>query len=193
MDKHQTSRLYALWDELNQDDTQREQDNLQMRLSQRAKVYATPQKQEATYSEDETYHVLTFQLGKERYAIDVAHVRGVRPVGSITRVPSIPNFYRGVINMRGRILTVLDLRYFFNIGTDKSDMPSELVIAETEDLQLAILAHYIEEVTTIPRETVAAVDMKYARGVTAERLVILDIQTLFSDDRLIIGGKADSS
>lgn len=193
MDKHQTGNLQALWEELNQDDTQREQGNLQTRLQQRAKVYATPQKYDTTYGEDEIYHLLTFQLGKERYAVDVAHVRGVRPLGSITRVPGIPNFYRGVINMRGRIVTVLDLRYFFNIDTDKSDMPPELVIAETEDLFIALLAHYIEEVTIIPRETVEAVDVKYARGVTAERLVILDIQTLFSDDRLIIGGKADNS
>jgi purine-binding chemotaxis protein CheW len=193
MDKHQTTNLHALWDELNQDDSQREQENLAARLQYRAKQYATPQKEEATYSEDEVYEVLTFRLGKERYAMDVIHVRGVRPVGSITRVPGVPNFYRGVINVRGRIVSVLELRHFFNIGADKSDMPPELVIAETEDLYLALLAHHIEEVATIPRETVESVDIKYARGVTADRLVILDIQTLFSDDRLSIGGKADKA
>jgi purine-binding chemotaxis protein CheW len=192
MDKHETSNLNALWEELNQDDSQREQENLQTRLQHRAKQYATPQKQEITYGENEVYHVLAFQLGKERYALDVAHVRGVRPVESLTRVPGVPTFYRGVINVRGRIVSVLDLRHFFNIPVDKSDLPPELIIAETEDLYLALLAHHIEEVTSIPRETVEVVDVKYARGVTSERLVLLDIQTLFSDERLIIGGKADS-
>jgi purine-binding chemotaxis protein CheW len=191
MDKHETINLHALWEELNQDDSQREQENLQTRLQNRAKQYATPQKQETTYAENEVYNVLTFQLGKERYALDVAHVRGVRPVEALTRVPGVPTFYRGVINVRGRIVSVVDLRHFFNIAGDKSDLPPELIIAETEDLYLALLAHHIEEVNSIPRETVEAVDIKYARGVTSERLVILDIQMLFSDERLIVGGKAE--
>jgi purine-binding chemotaxis protein CheW len=191
MDKYQTTNLNALWDELNQDDSQREQANLQMRLQQRAKQYATPQKQATTYAEEEVYQVLAFQLGKERYAIDVSYVRGVRPLETLTRVPGVPAFYRGVINVRGRLVSILDLRYFFNIPVDQSDLPPELVLVETETLYLGLLAQHIEAVATIPRARVEAVDMKYARGVTVERLVLLDIQTLFNDERLIVGGKAD--
>lgn len=190
MENQHKNNLQILWDELNQDDTEREAVNLQARLVQRAKQYATPQKQKVNYADDEVYNVLTFRLGQERYAVDVATVRGVRPITSITRVPGVPPFYRGVINVRGRIVSVLDLRHFFNIAGEKSDLPSELLLIETTTLFLAILAHHIEEITAIPRANIEAQDMKYARGVTAERLVILDIETLFNDDRLIIGGKA---
>jgi len=189
MTKNQTTNLYVLWDELNQSDDLRQQQDLQVRLEQRAQQYAIPQRQEATYDDDDVYHVLAFQLGQERYGIDVSRVRGVRPVGQLTRVPGVPTFYRGVINVRGRIVSVLDLRVFFNIGGTTANLPSELVLVEASKLYLALLAAHIEEVLAIPRETVEPVEMKYARGVTAERLVILDVDTLFADERLFIGGK----
>jgi purine-binding chemotaxis protein CheW len=116
MNKYETVDLQALWDELNQSDDIRQQENLQIRLQQRARQYATPQQQEEIYAETEIYHMLVFRLGKERYGIDVTQARGVRPSDQLTRVPGVPAFYRGVINVRGRIITVLDLRLFFNVA-----------------------------------------------------------------------------
>lgn len=183
--------LQALWDDLHADDSARDHEHLQKRLEQRARQYAAPQHRQEAFVDENTYHVLVFLLGGERYAIDVSTVRGVRSLGRWTRVPGVPDFYRGVVNVRGRIVSILDLRLFLSIGADTSDLPKELLLAEAGALHLAILADHVEDVLTIPRESVTAVEMQYAHGVTEDRLIILDIAGLFSDDRLMIGGKTE--
>jgi chemotaxis signal transduction protein len=77
------------------------------------------------------------------------------------------------------------------VAGQKTDLPPELVLVETANLYLALLADHIEEVLAIPREMVESVDIKYARGVTEDHLVLLDIHALFADERLMIGGKVE--
>lgn len=182
------AELESLYKQLNQSDDERRNVELEMRLKQRAKQYAAPQRNEAAYSADEVYHVITFSLGSERYGVDVATIRSVRTADHIARIPAVPKFYRGVINMRGQIVSVLDLRYFFDMPVDERISPREIVVVEAADLTLGLVADHVEDVLTIPRVAVEPVDARYARGVTMGRLVVLDIETLFSDDRLIISG-----
>lgn len=185
-------RLSDLLEELNRSKTTHQQDVLETRLEHRARQYAAPVKQQANYAEADIYNVLVFTLGEERYGVDVKVVRSVRQLTHVTRVPGSPAFYRGVVNVRGSIITLLDLHQFFNHADNYETAPHEMIVCTTGDLQLGILAHHVEEVRTIPRDQVEYVDMTYARGVTRERIVILDIDTLFSDERLIIGGEADA-
>lgn len=180
--------LQALWDELTQSDEIHRKRIRQRRFTERAKQYALPKEDEQSYSDDEVYKLLTFTLGDERYGIDVDIVTGVRPTDKITRVPAIPKFYRGVINVRGQIISVLDLRQFFGLLPSDASR-HELVLVHAHNLSLALLTDRIQEVQWIPREIVEAVDMRYARGVTANQLVILDTDYLLTDDRLIIGGE----
>jgi len=186
-DKATLNDLQTLWEELNQSEEERQQQALNQRLRERAQQYAKPQRQEQSFAEDAVYQVLVFALGDERYALDVTVVRGVRTRGHVTRVPGTPAFYRGVVNVRGQIISVLDLRFFFGLNAEVTERAQELVLVEAGELELGLLANHVEEVLTIPKATVEPIEMKYARGVTAERLVILDIEFLFDDDRLIIG------
>ena len=121
---------------------------------------------------DEALTVLGFELGGERYGVDVMLVRGVRNLTKIARVPGIPSFYRGVVNVRGQILTVLDLRTFFDIPVASTDhMPEELVTVRANDLEIGLLADSVSGVVTVPREAIVPSDnIRYALGVTAERL-----------------------
>lgn len=160
---------------------------LQQRLHQRAKVYAAVEK-DAVISDDNVYTLLTFRLGAERYALEVQYIRGVRPLSQLTRVPGTPAFYRGVVNVRGQIVTVLDLQAFFGGGQGSSNA-RELILASAAGLDLALLADHIEDVTTLPVTSIAPIEMLYAHGMTVDRMVILDIDTLFSNERLIVGGK----
>jgi purine-binding chemotaxis protein CheW len=187
-DNNMPTDLQALWEELTQSDDARRKRIRQRRFDERAKQYAQIPIVEETYAEDEVYKVLTFHSGDERYGIDVDVVTGVRPAEKITRVPAVPNFYRGVINVRGQIISVLDLRLFFGLSASDSEN-AELILLQADNLSLALLTDRVEEVQWIPRNTVETVDMRYARGVTANRLVILDTDYLLSDDRLIIGGE----
>jgi len=179
----------AVWKSLNWDDEQRQQTADQERLSQRALHYAAPVKEQEITSEDARL-VLTFDLGIERYGIDVIHVRGIRSLGAIARVPGAPAFYQGVINVRGRIITVMDLRTFFQIPpAENSAAPNEVIIIQTGKLEIALLAHQVIGVDSIPTAAIKPVDhMPYAHGLTSDKIVLLDIAQLFRDERLIVGG-----
>jgi purine-binding chemotaxis protein CheW len=180
--------LQKLWEELNQGDTDRHEQSQQTRLEQRAKQYAALPQKISIYAEDEMIRVLTFRLGKERYGLDVAVVRGVRTIDKITRVPAAPIFYHGVVNVRGQVISVLDLRLFF--GMVEHELPKhELILVESSDLFIGLLAEHIEGVQSVPLSLIESGNMRYARGVTKEQLIILDTDILLSDERLIVGGE----
>jgi purine-binding chemotaxis protein CheW len=182
----------AVWKSLNWDDKVRQQAIDQERLRQRAEHYATPVKTETEVSDD-ARTVLTFELGDEHYAIDVMVVRGIRVVSTISRVPGVPPFYRGIINVRGQILSVLDLRVLFQIPVDDgADTPGEVITVRSGRLDIALLARQVNGVKTIPASAIKNVDhMPYALGITPERVILLDIPQLFADERLIIGGVSE--
>jgi len=185
------SDLQTLWEELNQSDAERSRQILEATLRQRAQSYAAPLRETQTYAEDEIYQVLSFQLGSESYGVDVAVIRGIRPLERLTRVPSVPNFYEGVVNVRGQIISVLDLRAFFGMDAPEIDN-AELVLVGAADMTLALLAERVEDVEMIPRTAVEPVEMSYSRGISHSRLIILDMLSLLNDERLIVGGKSAS-
>lgn len=187
-DKSMLSDLQTLWEELTQSEEEQNNRIRQQRFDERAKDYAAPKIAGNTYSDHEIYRLLTFRFGDEQYGIDVDTVTGIRPAEKITRVPGVPQFYRGVINVRGQILSVLDLRQFFNLAPSESKK-FELILLKLDNLSLALLANHVEEVQVVPRNTIEPVDTPYVRGVTANKLVVLDTKYLQNDDRLIIGGK----
>lgn len=182
-----------------QDDDDHQQRLLQERLKTRAQQYAQPKTtsdgaaNEATGTDEALYTALTFTLDDETYALDVMAVRGVRAVTHITRVPGVPPFYRGVMNVRGQIYTVLDLRIFFHMAGNGVDMPQvampdEALLVTAENLSLALVAHRVNDVLRLSPDQIEPLDMPYTLGMTINRVIVLDIHALFADDRLIIGG-----
>lgn len=173
---------------LDWDDEERNQDAIRRRLHKRAQQAATPIKK-ADIDLTNSYTALSFNLGAEHYGVDVMLVQGVRTISKITRVPGTPRFYRGVVNIRGQIITVMDLRMFFDMVFDEQDMPHELILVRSNSLEIGLLAHHVEGVLTVPRAAIEPLeDMRYAIGLTMGRLVMLDIERLFEDERLVIGG-----
>ena len=182
----------TVWKSLNWDDDQRQQAANEERLRLRAQHYAAPAKdQEADLEVART--VLVFNLGGENYGIDVRYVYGIRELGTVAHVPGTPHFYEGVINVRGRILTVFDLRSFFQIpNSDKDAAPDEVVIVHAGKLEMALLAHQVMGVESIPVSTIKPIEhMPYASGLTSEKIILLDMAHLFQDERLIVGGVSE--
>jgi len=187
--KRQQIDWEAVWQTLNWDDETRHRVSEGARLRQRAEQYAAPPRESKSVIED-AHPVLAFELGGERYGVDVMLVRGVRAMSKIARVPGIPSFYRGVVNVRGQILTVLDLRLFFDIPVREDDTPEELVTVRANNLEIGLLANTVTGVETLPREAITPADhIRYALGVTADGLVLLNIAQMFEDERLIVGVK----
>jgi len=182
----------AVWKGLNWDDEKRQQVVDAERLRQRAQHYAAPVKDQEAAPEH-ARSILTFELGRESYGIDVTHVRGIRAVGALARVPGAPGFYQGVINMRGQIISVIDLRSFFQIPpVDEVAAPQEVIIVQAGALEMALLAHQVIGVESIPSSAIKPVEhMPYALGLTREKTILLDIAHLFRDERLIVGGVSE--
>lgn len=183
----------AIWRSLDWDDAERQQSDVQQRLKQRAELYAQPSKRQesSVQQQEEAYQLLTFDLGSERYGIDVRVVTSVRAMNTLTRVPGSPTFYRGVVNVRGQIITVLDLRIILGLGMETSSIPEELIVVKANQLELGILADHVSDVERIPVTAIELIEMQYARGVTMGRLVVLDIEQLLTDERLVVGGVDD--
>lgn len=185
------------WDELHQrfawDEMGETDEAIQERLQQRARLYAAPNRRAEIVSED-VRTALTFELGTEHYGVDVMTVYGVRTINRVTRVPGTPAFYKGVVNVRGQVITVMDLRLFFNIAVgDEARAPDELVVVRAAGLEIGLLAHNVEGVRMIPTTALEPVDnMRYALGVTTDRLVMLDVQRLLQDEQLVVGGQDEN-
>lgn len=178
----------ALWNELDWDDESRQEEMVRQRLQQRARQYASllPDREQDTSA---IRNMLVFKLGDEHYAIDVMLVRTVRPLSKITPVPGTPPFYRGVVNIRGQIITVIDLRLFFDMDVDLRDIPGELIVVQANGLEVGVLAHQVRDVTVVTEGMIEPLeDVRYARGITEERVILLDAERLFEDERLIVGG-----
>lgn len=144
------------------------------------------------------------QLGREVYGIEVQHIVEIRPAVRITRVPRVPEWVTGVTNLRGRILSVLDLRRFFGLQpaeTKEEDSVTpfpDLVVVETSTMEVALLTEDVLEIEPFPSnqiqemtETIRGVRSEYIRGVIergteAPMIVVLDLPTLLADERLII-------
>lgn len=179
----------AVWKSLDWDDGERYQAAETDRLQQRARQYAAGVKNKAELAGD-SRSVLTFDLGKEQYGVDVMLVRGVRTISRIARVPGVPGFYRGVMSLRGRIITVMDLRFFFDIPVqDETTPPGELVIVRSNHLEVGLLAHQVNGVVSVSLSAIKPIEhMPYMLGVSGDRVVVLNIVQLFEDERLIVGG-----
>ncbi len=194
LSEHQSDANWdEIWQRFNWDEMSDSEEAMKERLRQRARQYAAP-KRKVDLAHDDAHTVLTFQLGSEHYGVQVMAVRGVRTISRITRVPGTPHFYRGVVNVRGQVITVLDLRLFFDIPVgDERQLPDELVVVRGAGLELGLLAHNIEGVQTILASACDPADnMRYALGVTKSQLVLLDVQRLLEDDQLVIGGQEDN-
>jgi len=173
------------WHNLGWEDGTLQEEMIATRLRQRADQYAKPT---PTDEDTPTVTVIIFRLGDETYAVDALVVYAVRRIGKIAMVPNIPDFYAGVVNLRGQIITVIDLRQFFGTPINQSAQPDELLVIRAHGLELGILAHAIHDVITLKLSDIQPLtDMGYAWGITPQKVILLDMALLFTDDRLIIG------
>lgn len=137
--------------------------------------------------------VIEFGLAQERYAFEAAFVREVQPLADLTPLPGTPPFVTGIVNVRGRILAVIDLRKFFDLPAAGITDVHQILLLHTDEMELGIMADVVIGVRSIPRATMQSslptltgLREEYLKGVTAERLVILDAARILADRRLVV-------
>lgn len=159
-------------------------------LARRALKYARPPRQAP--APGTLREVLLFTRQEARYAVPVTDVMQVVAAAPITPLPGVPAFYRGVVNVRGQILTVLDVPALWGgLAAPPAARPPLIVIRPGgEGFTLALLADSVAEITALP--TVAILppegDMQIAHvaGITPDGIAVLDVAALCADPRLIV-------
>ncbi|MCP4543830.1 MAG: purine-binding chemotaxis protein CheW [Chloroflexi bacterium] len=164
----------------------------------------------------EQIRLVLIRLGNEIYGIDAQYVYYVKRVEMITHVPRVPEWVVGVVNLRGRILSVVELRRFFGLPPaqiDQDDEPDEdqvpyLVIIETPEMEIVMLVDDVLTVESVSASqiqdtigTVRGLRPEYVQGVATCKIddddsekdgfmvVVLDLKALLTDERLIIHEK----
>ncbi|HEQ72032.1 MAG TPA: chemotaxis protein CheW [Spirochaetia bacterium] len=141
---------------------------------------------------------LTFTLAEEQYAVDVTKAREVLEFTTITKVPRTPNFMRGVINLRGSVVPVCDLRLKFGLGATEKTIDTRIVVMEIkvnkETAVLGALADSVQEVIELEKSQIEppprigmSIDTQFIRGMgkrNEQFIIILDIDEVFSEEEL---------
>ncbi|HXE97538.1 MAG TPA: chemotaxis protein CheW [Dongiaceae bacterium] len=137
--------------------------------------------------------ILEFLLTYETYAIEMRWVAETYPLKELTPLPCTPPFVAGIINVRGRILSVIDLRKFFDLPEKGLTNLNKVIIMHDGEMEFGILADEILGTRTIPLAevqpplpTLTGIREEYLKGVTRERTAILDGARLLSDRNLIV-------
>lgn len=164
-------------------------------LRARARQLARPLEQAADIDPVE---VLEFGLGGERYALEAAHVHDVQPLRELAPLPCTPAFLRGLVNIRGRLVPVIDLKRFFGLAEQGITDLHRVILLRTDDLEIGLLADTVEGVYLLDRQqiqrslpTLTGIRQEFLRGVTAGRLVVLDAQAILADPRIIVDENVD--
>jgi len=160
-------------------------------LRSRAQVLARPPEQAP--AADTLLEVLEFRLALERYAVETRHVHEVVPLKELTSLPCTPPFVLGIVNVRGRITPVIDIKKFFGLPDQGLTDLHRIILVRGNDLELGLLADVIAGVRTIPMDsvqsslpTLTGIRADYLKGVTAERLVVLDLDRILADPKIIV-------
>lgn len=160
-------------------------------LGERALALAL--RREPAESARESIEVVEFLLSGEKYAIESQYVHEVQALEHFTPLPCTPAFVLGIVNVRGAVLSVIDLRKFFELPDKGLSDLNRIIVLQSGRMMFGILADTIMGVGRVPIRNIQAhlptltgVRERYLRGVTHERLVILDGETLLTDENLVV-------
>ena len=156
------------------------------------------ERRNAMAEELEATQYLTFKLDEEVFALDVAKVREILEESSITKVPQTPDFMRGVINLRGSVVPVIDMRLKFGMSRTEKTVNTCIIVVEVqledEVIVLGALADSVQEVIEMePSQIEAAphigsrLNTDFIRGMGKQDsnfVIILDIDKVFNSDEL---------
>jgi len=141
----------------------------------------------------ETIEVVEFMLANERYGIESSYVREVYPLRDYTPLPCTPSFVLGLLNLRAQIISVIDIKKFFDMPEKGISDPNKVIIVSDGKMIFGILADVILDVRGIAVEdiqssipTLTGICEQFLRGVTRERTVILDAAKLLADKYIVV-------
>lgn len=142
---------------------------------------------------EELLQLVVFQLGEEEFGLDIMQVQEIIRIPEITRIPHSPDYVKGVINLRGKIITVINLDTRFGMEQKVHDDNSRIIVAEVDENVVGMVVDSVSEVLRLPLSTVEPVpeiistkiNANYLKGVGKledRMLILLDITKVVMED-----------
>ncbi len=157
---------------------------------------------EPTIEERDTAQIVVFTLGNEEYGVGILDVREIVKTGTITMIPNAPDFLKGVINLRSKIVGVIDLEKRFLLKREDEEYTGKhIVIAEIGDGTFGLLVDEVTDVLRLPKEDVKLppemitkkIGIDYVKGIGTQGdklIILLDLARVLSEKELIELAKA---
>ena len=143
-------------------------------------------------SAEHEVQVVTFKLGREEYAIDILQVQEIVMMTEITRMPKAPRFIEGIVNLRGQMIPIIDMRKRFDLAEGKHDSDTRIIIVDIGHEIVGMVVDGVREVIRLPDSAISppppmikGISAEYLRGIgqIGERLLImLDLGRVLSAD-----------
>lgn len=150
--------------------------------------------EQALKQENELLQLVTFAISEEEFGIDILKVQEIIRMMDITKVPSSPPHVEGVINLRGKVIPVIDLRSRFGMETRPHDNQTRIVVMELHGMIIGFVVDAVSEVLRIqsstvepPPSVVAGIESEYIKGVGKldnRLLILLDLDKLISSEEM---------
>lgn len=145
--------------------------------------------------------VIVFQLREKEYAIPVSQVRSLEKVDHITRVPGTADFVKGVINLRGVVTPIIDLRCRFNLHEENYSDTTRVIIVALEDMEVGLIVDAANDVLDVATtsiepspEVVGGVSSEYINGVVKigkRLLILLDLEKVLKTEEVKISQRVE--
>ncbi len=142
---------------------------------------------------------LTFELGNEEYGVEILKVKEIIGIMNITTVPQTPDYMKGVINLRGKVIPVLDLRLKFSMQEEEHTQETCIIVVEVNNTLIGIVVDRVSEVLEIKKEEIEAapsfgqaIDTKFIMGLGKAKgkiIILLDIEKVLSSEELELVGQ----
>jgi purine-binding chemotaxis protein CheW len=160
-------------------------------LRERARKLA--QRPDQGAASEEALEVIEFMLAHERYAIEVQYIREVYPVKDLTPVPCTPSYILGIVNVRGKVISVTDLKEFFDLPKKEISDLFRVLIVEHHGMEFGILADTVLGETRIPVSQIQSdlpalkgIREEFVKGVTKDRLIVINAERLLSEEAIVV-------
>lgn len=137
---------------------------------------------------------LTFSVGKEEYGIEIKYVTEIIGIQEVTEVPELPSYIKGIINLRGKIIPVMDVRIRFKKEAKEYNDRTCVIVIDIKDISIGLIVDNVSEVLNIDNENIVSPpDIKtgfhnrYVKGigkVGSDVKLLLECEKLLSDDEM---------